>query len=160
MGWSKERIEFYNEGRKQWRDIAFTNNHGLWLNLEETWDKYAEVNDFGNIYSQKITRIDISSNASDYGEAQEEELPADCFCVQDEINDCPWKENKKGEHEDNDNGSDDEYGCSRPWKRAMDGSHHLPQVSTDCYLNSLLQHDSEKEYGGSSDGEGDRWCGI
>ncbi len=102
----------------------------------------------------------ISSDTPDYEEAQEEELPVDCFCVWDEINDCPWKENKRDKHEDYDNGSDDEYGCSRPWKRARDGSHCLPQVSTDCDLNSLLQHESEEEYGRSSDGEGDRWRGI
>jgi hypothetical protein len=83
-------------------------------------------NNFGNIYSQKKTRLDISSNTPDHEEAQEEELPADCFCVWDEINDYPWKENKRGEHENNDDGSDDEYGCSRPWKRARDGSHCLP----------------------------------
>jgi hypothetical protein len=80
--------------------------------------------------------------------------------VRDEINDCPRKENKIDKHEDYDNGSDNEYGCSRPRKRARDGSHCLPGVSTDCDLNSLLQHESEKEYGGSSDREGDRWCGI
>jgi hypothetical protein len=32
--WSKDGIEFYNEVRKRWRDIAFTNNHGIWSNLE------------------------------------------------------------------------------------------------------------------------------
>ncbi len=26
LGWSKDGIEFYNEVRKRWRDIAFTNN--------------------------------------------------------------------------------------------------------------------------------------
>jgi hypothetical protein len=105
-GWSKDRIEFYNEVRKWWMDIAFTNNHGMWSNLEEAWAKYAEENDFGNIYSRKKTRLGISSNTPDYEEAQEEELPADHFCVQDEINDCPWKENKRGKHEDDDDGSD------------------------------------------------------
>jgi hypothetical protein len=80
-GWSKDGIEFYNEVRKQWRDIAFTNNHGIWSNLEEAWAEYAEENDFGNIYSQKKRRLNISSNTSDYEDAQEEELPADCFCV-------------------------------------------------------------------------------
>ncbi len=44
---------------------------------------------FGNIYSRKKTRLDISSDTPDYEEAQEEELPVDCFCVRDEINDCP-----------------------------------------------------------------------
>ncbi len=77
----------------------------------------------------------------------------------DEFNDCPWKE-KSGEDEDNDDGSDNEYGCSRPWKRAKDGSHCLPRVSTDCDLNSLLQHVSEEEYGRSSDGKGDRCCPV
>ena len=48
MGWSKDGIEFYSEVRK-WRDIAFTNNHGIWSNLEEARAEYAEENDFGNI---------------------------------------------------------------------------------------------------------------
>jgi hypothetical protein len=46
-------------------------NHGIWSNLEKALAKYAEENDFGNIYSQKKTRLDISSNTSDYEEAQE-----------------------------------------------------------------------------------------
>jgi hypothetical protein len=124
-GWSKDGIEFYNEVRKQWRDIAFKNNQKVWSCLEEAWAKYAEENDFGNIYSQKRTIQDISSNTPDYEEAQEEELPVDCFCVRDEIEDCPWKA-KRGKDKDNDNGTDDEDGCSRPWKRARDGSQHLP----------------------------------
>ena len=68
MGWSKDGIEFYNEVRKRWRDIAFTNNHGIWSYLEEAWAKYAEENEFGNIYSQKKTRLNISSNTPDYEE--------------------------------------------------------------------------------------------
>jgi hypothetical protein len=40
LGWSKDGIEFYNEVRKQWRDIAFTNNHGIRSSLEEAWAKY------------------------------------------------------------------------------------------------------------------------
>ncbi len=79
LGWSKDGIEFYNEVRKQWRDIAFTNNHGIWSNLEEAWAEYTEKNDVGNIYSQKKTRLDISSDTPDYEKAQEEELPADYF---------------------------------------------------------------------------------
>ncbi len=71
LGWSKDGIEFYIEVKNWWRDIAFTNNHGIWSNLEEAWAKYAEENDFGNIYSQKKTRLDISSNTPDYEEAQE-----------------------------------------------------------------------------------------
>jgi hypothetical protein len=70
-GWCKDGIKFYNEVRKRWRDIAFTNNHGIWSNLEEAWAKYAEENDFQNIYSQKKTRLDISSNTPDNEEAQE-----------------------------------------------------------------------------------------
>jgi hypothetical protein len=66
LGWSKDGIEFYNEVRKRWRDIVFTNNHGIWSNLEEAWAEYAEENDFGNIYSQKKTRLDNSSNTPDY----------------------------------------------------------------------------------------------
>jgi hypothetical protein len=63
-------------------------------------------------YSQKKTRLDISSNTPDYEEAQEEEITADSFCVWDEINYYQWKENEKGKHKDNVNWSDDEYGCS------------------------------------------------
>jgi hypothetical protein len=79
LGWSKDGIEFYNEVRKWWRDISFTNFHGKWSNLEEAWAKYAEENDFGNIYSRKKMRLDISSNTPNYEEAQEEELPANFF---------------------------------------------------------------------------------
>ncbi len=88
MGWSKDGIEFYNEVKKQWRDIAFANNCGIWSDLEGAWAEYAEENNFGNMYSQKNTRHDISSNTPDYDEAQEKELPADHFSVQDEMNDC------------------------------------------------------------------------
>ncbi len=101
------------------------NNQKVWSFLEEAWAEYAEKNDFGNIYSQKKTILDISSNTPDYEEAQEEELPADCLCVWDEIEDCPWKA-KRCKDKDNDDGSDDEDGCSRPWKRTRDGSQRLP----------------------------------
>ncbi len=79
MGWSKDRMEFYNELRKWLRDIAFANNCSIWSDLEGAWSKYAEENNFGCMYSQKNTRQDISSNTPDYEEAQEEELPADRF---------------------------------------------------------------------------------
>ncbi len=63
----------------------------------------------GNIYRQKNTRHDISSDTPDYEEAQEEELPANRFCVRDEMNDCPSKENKT--HKDNEDGSDYDNKC-------------------------------------------------
>jgi hypothetical protein len=88
LGWSKDGIEFYNEVRKQWRDIAFANNCGIWSDFEGAWATYAEENNFGNIYSQKNTRHDISSDTPDYEEAQEEEVRAERFCVRDEMNDC------------------------------------------------------------------------
>ncbi len=65
--------------------------------LRELGPRYAEENNFGNMYIRQKTRQDISSNTPDYEEAQEEELPTDCFCVRDEIDNCPWKENKTGE---------------------------------------------------------------
>jgi hypothetical protein len=110
------------------------------------------------MYSRKNTRHDISSNTTDYEEAQEEELPADHFCVWDEMNNCPWKENKtvKGDED----GSDYDDECSGPWKRAKEGNHRLPRVSTGSDTTALSQHESEEEYDGISDGEGDRWCGI
>ncbi len=79
--------------------------------------------------------------------------------MRDEIKDCPWKA-KRGKDKDNDDGSDDEDGCSRPWKRASDGSQRLPQVSTDCDLTPLFLHESEEESGGSSDEEGNRCCPV
>jgi hypothetical protein len=60
--------------------------------------------------SQKNTRHDISSDIPDYEEAQEEELPANNFCVRVEMNKCPWKENKT--HMDDENGSDYDDVCS------------------------------------------------
>ena len=74
------------------------------------------------MYSQKKTRLELDT--LDYEETQGEDLPADLFCVRDEIDYCPWKA-KRGE---DDNGSDDENGCGRPWKRARNGSQHLPRV--------------------------------
>ena len=45
-----------------------------------------------------------------------------------EIEDCPWKVNRRREDDD----SDDEDGYSTsPRKRARDGNHCLPRVSTD-----------------------------
>ncbi len=117
-GWSKDGIDFYNEVRKQWKDIAYNNKLRVWSNLEEAWAVYADENDFENVYSQKKTRLDTP----DYEETQGEDLPVDCFCVRDEIDDCPWKA-IRGEDDDE---SDDENGCGRPWKRARDGSQHLP----------------------------------
>ncbi len=117
-GWSKDGIEFYNEVRKRWRDIAFANNCDIWSDLEGAWAEYAEENNFGNIYSQKNTRHDISSDTPDYEEAQEEELPADRFSVRDEMNNCLSKENKT--HKEDEDGSDYDNECSGPWKRAKE----------------------------------------
>ena len=45
-----------------------------------------------------------------------------------EIEDCPWKMNRKRKDDDSDD--EDGYGTS-PRKRARDGNLHLPRVSTD-----------------------------
>jgi hypothetical protein len=50
-GWSKDGIDFYNEVRKWWKDIAFNNNLRVWADLEKAWADYAEENDFGYVYS-------------------------------------------------------------------------------------------------------------
>ncbi len=73
------------------------------------------------------------------------------FCVRDEIDDCPWKA-KRGEYDD---GSDDENGYGRPWKRARDGRQRLPRVSTDYDLDPLFLDMSEE----SSDEE-NRLCPV
>ena len=52
-----------------------------------------------------------------------EDLPDDWFCVLGEIEDCPWKVNKR--REDDDSNDEDGYSTSRR-KRARDGNHHLP----------------------------------
>jgi hypothetical protein len=74
------------------------------------------------------------------------------------MNNCLWKENKTGT--DDEDGSDYDNECSGPRKRAKEGNHRLPWVSTGSDMAALSQHGSEEEYGGISDGEGDRWCGI
>ncbi len=74
------------------------------------------------------------------------------------MNDCPWKENKAGE--DDEDGSIYDNECSGPLKRAKEGNHCLPRVSKSSDTTALSQYESEKEYGGISDVEGDRWCGI
>ncbi len=110
------------------------------------------------MYSWKNTRQDISSNTPDYEEAQEEELPAGCFCVQDEMNNCPWKENSTGK--DNEDGSDYDNKCSGLRKRAKEGNHRLPRVSTGSDTTALSQHEREVEYGRIIDGEEDRWRSV
>jgi hypothetical protein len=74
------------------------------------------------------------------------------------MNNCLWKENKT--HEDDEDGSDYDNEFSGPWKRAKEGDQCLPPVSTGSDTIALSQHENEEEYGGISDGEGDRWCGI
>ena len=48
-GWSKEGIDFYNGVCQQWKVIAYNNQVGVWSNLEEAWDFYAQENNFGNV---------------------------------------------------------------------------------------------------------------
>ena len=117
-GWSKEGIDFYNGVYQLWKVIAFNNNVGVWSSLEETWESYAEENDFGNGYSKKKTRLDTAPKDGDKTQ-QVEDMPEDRFCVMGEIEDCPWKVKRRRE----DDNSDDEYGYG---KRAMDGNHRLP----------------------------------
>jgi hypothetical protein len=76
-GWSKDGINFYNEVRKWWKDIAFNNNLRVWSDLEKAWAVYAEENDFGNVYSRKKTRLELDT--TDCEETQGEDLPADLF---------------------------------------------------------------------------------
>jgi hypothetical protein len=53
------------------------------------------------------------------------------------MNYCPWKENKIGE--DNEDGSDYDNECCGPRKRAKEGNHLLPQVSTGSDTTALSQ---------------------
>jgi hypothetical protein len=68
------------------------------------------------------------------------------------MNNCPWKENKTGKDDEDRSDYDDE--CSGPWKRAKDGNHRLPWVSTGSDMTALSQHESEEEYSGTSVGRG------
>ncbi len=121
-GWSKEGIDFYNGVYQRWKMIAFNNNVGVWSSLEETWESYAEENNFGNGYSKKKTRLDTAPKVGEETQ-QVEYLSDDRFGVLGEIEDCTWKVNRRRKDDD----SDDEDGCgTSPDRRAMDGSHRLP----------------------------------
>ena len=126
-GWSKEGIDFYNGVYQRWKVIAHSNNCGVWSSLEEAWESYAQENNVGNGYSRKKTRLDTPA---EFGEetGQEEDLPDDRFCVLGEIEDCPWKVNRR--REDDDSNDEDGYSTNQR-KRARDGNNHLPRVSTD-----------------------------
>ena len=52
-------------------------------------------------------------------------MPEDRFCIMGEIEDCPWKVNRRREDDDSDD--EDGYGIS-PDKRARDGNHRLALV--------------------------------
>jgi hypothetical protein len=45
------------------------------------------------VYSR--TKIRLELDTTDCEETQWEDLPVDLFCVQDEIDDCPWKAKKR-----------------------------------------------------------------
>ena len=108
--------------------IAFKNDVCVWSSLEEEWALYAEENNFGNGYSRKKMRLDTAP-IDGYETQQVEDMPNDRFCVMGEIEDCPWKVNRRREVDD-DSDDDDGYGSS-PNERAMDGNKRLPRVSTD-----------------------------
>ena len=110
--------------------IAFNNNVGVWSSLEEAWEAYAEENNFGNGYSKKKTRLDTAPKVGEETQ-QVEYLPDDRFGV-------------LGEIEDDDSDDEDGYG-----KRAMDGNHRLPCVSTDYHEvgNTTLLDQIEDTFG-------------
>ena len=83
--------------------IAYTNQVGVWSNLEEAWDFYMLENNFGNVYSRKKTRLDTPAEYDEETQ-QVEDLPEDRFGVLGEIEDCPRKA-KRGKDDDE---SDDE----------------------------------------------------
>ena len=56
---------------------------------------------------------------------QVEDMPEDRFCIMGEIEDCPWKVNRRREDDDSDD--EDGYGIS-PDERARDGNHRLALV--------------------------------
>jgi hypothetical protein len=150
LGWSKDEL---NSKMRQ------ESNGGILPSLITV--AYSQtLRELGPIILEACTvkRIHISSNTPDKEEAQVEELPANRFCAWDEMNNCPWKENKTGK--DNEDGSDYDNECSGPQKRAKEGNHHLPWVSAGSDATALSQHEIKEEYGGISDGEEVRWCGI
>ena len=73
-----------------------------------------------------------------------EDLPEDRICVLGEIEDCPWEVNRQREDDDSDD--EDGYGTS-PRKRARDGNHRLPRVSTDYEdVDTLLDGIEDRFY--------------
>jgi hypothetical protein len=123
-GWSKEGIDFYNEVYQRWKVIAFNNNVRVWSSLEEAWESYADETNFGNGYSRKKMRLDTAPKDGEETQ-QVEDMPEDRFCIMGEIEDCPWKVNRRREDDDSDD--EDGYGIS-PDERARDGNHRLALV--------------------------------
>ena len=117
-GWSKAGIEFFNDVRTRWREISSRNMVNAWSNLEKDWAEYAEENNFGNMYTRKVTSKDTSSDSphdDNEGEGQDRGLPADRFDLENE--DCPWK-NRYNKNDDVSDLDSEDSCTSRPQKRS------------------------------------------
>jgi hypothetical protein len=121
-GWSKEGIDFYNGVNQLWKVIAFNNNVRVWSSLEEAWESNVEENNFGNGYSRKKARLDTAPKVGEETQ-QVEDLPEDRFYVLGEIEDCPWKLNRRREDDNSDD--EDGYGTSPRKRDRRDGKYRL-----------------------------------
>jgi hypothetical protein len=110
--------------------IAFNNNVRVWSSLEEAWESYAEETNFGNGYSRKKMRQDTAPKDGEETQ-QVEDMPEDRFCIMGEIEDCPWKVNRRRDDDDSDD--EDGYGIS-PDERARDGNH---RIDMDALLDDI-----------------------
>ena len=102
--------------------IAFNNNVRVWSSLEEAWESNVEENNFGNGYSRKKARLDTAPKVGEETQ-QVEDLPEDRFYVLGEIEDCPWKLNRRREDDNSDD--EDGYGTSPRKRDRRDGKYRL-----------------------------------
>jgi hypothetical protein len=111
LRWSKDGIEFYNEVRKRRRDIALlmTVEYGQTLRelgpstQRRKFLKTCTVKRIQDMISQAILLTKKKLKRKNYQPT--------IFCMQDEMNDCHWKENKTGKNDEDGSDYDDECVC-------------------------------------------------
>ena len=102
--------------------MSSQNMANAWSDLEQEWAVCAEDNNFGNMYTRKVTvtREDTSSDTpheDGEGEGQYGGLPEDRFDFGND--DCPWKKGEDESEYESDLGSTTGSGRhTRPQKRA------------------------------------------
>ncbi len=138
-----EGVKFYHDVWKKWKTISSGNKFGVWRQLEEGWDEFAEENKLGCVVYSCAKRDSLNDSCNRTTcDNQERGLPGNCFSLDGEehFEKVKWKKKRSLLHSSDD---EDNKNCSTHKKARRSRSD--PQFSKDS-ITSLSQDSSSDLY--------------